>query len=170
MVNLQYCVSLKYIAKWLLYIYFFLFLSLLHLSVQFSHSVMSDSLQPHELQHIRLLCASLSPGVCSNSCPLSRWCHPTISSSVVPFSAFNLSQHQSIFQWVSSLYQVTKGLELQFQHQSFQWRPIKSATPTPGSQISPNLKLSNRLNLCFSKFVLGSASPENFLGRHTLRT
>ena len=50
-----------------------------------SCSVMSDSLQPHELQHIRSLCSSLSPGVCSHSCPLSWWCHPTICS-VVPFS------------------------------------------------------------------------------------
>ena len=47
---------------------------------------MSDSLQPHGLQHARLLCLSLSPGVCSNSCPLSPWCYPTISSSVIPFS------------------------------------------------------------------------------------
>ena len=47
----------------------------------FSRSVMSDSFQPHGLQHARLLCPSLSPGVCSDSCPLSQWCHPTISSS-----------------------------------------------------------------------------------------
>ena len=52
----------------------------------FSHSVMSDSLQPHGLQHARLPCPSLSPGVCSNSCPLNWWCHPTISSSVAHFS------------------------------------------------------------------------------------
>ena len=48
---------------------------------------MSNSLQPHGLQHTRLPCPSLSPGVCPNSSPLSRWCHPTISSSVVPFSS-----------------------------------------------------------------------------------
>jgi len=54
----------------------------------FSHWVVSDSLQPHRLQHTRLLCPSPSPGVCSNSCPLSRWCHPTISSSVNPFSSY----------------------------------------------------------------------------------
>ena len=48
---------------------------------------MSSSLQPHGLQHTRLPCPSLSPGVCSHSRPLSRWCHPTISSSVVPFSS-----------------------------------------------------------------------------------
>ena len=47
---------------------------------------MSNSLQPHELQHASLLCPSPSLGVCSNSCPLSQWCHPTISSSVAPFS------------------------------------------------------------------------------------
>ena len=52
----------------------------------FSHSVMSDSLQPHGLQHPRLPCPSPSPGACSNSCLLSWWCYPTISSSVVPFS------------------------------------------------------------------------------------
>ena len=54
-------------------------------SVQSSHSVVSDSLQPHELQHARPPCPSPTPGVHSNSCPLSGWCHPTISSSVVPF-------------------------------------------------------------------------------------
>ena len=53
----------------------------------FSHSVMSNSLQPHRLQHTMLPCPSASPGVYSNSCPLSQWCHPTISSSVVPFSS-----------------------------------------------------------------------------------
>ena len=58
-----------------------------NLSVQFSHSVMSDSLQPHGLQHARLPCPSPTAGACSNSCSSSRWCHPTISSSVVPFSS-----------------------------------------------------------------------------------
>ena len=55
-------------------------------SVQFSHSVVSDSLRPHESQHARPPCPSPTPGVYSNSCPLSRWCHPAISSSVIPFS------------------------------------------------------------------------------------
>ena len=52
-------------------------------TVQFSYSVVSNSLQPHGLQHTRLPCPSPSSGVCSNSCPLSQWCHPTISSSVI---------------------------------------------------------------------------------------
>ena len=56
-------------------------------SVQFSRSVMSDSLWPHESQHARPPCPSQTPGVYSNSCPSSRWCHPAISSSVVPFSS-----------------------------------------------------------------------------------
>ena len=56
-------------------------------SVQFSHSVMPDSLWPHESQHARPPCPSPTPGVYSNSCPSSRWCHPAISSSVIPFSA-----------------------------------------------------------------------------------
>ena len=56
-------------------------------SVQFSRSVVSDSLWPHESQHVRLLCPSPTPGVHSNSRPLSRWYHPTISSSVIPFSS-----------------------------------------------------------------------------------
>ena len=55
-------------------------------SVQFIYSVMSDSLQPHGLQHSNLPCPSPTPSACSNSCPSSQWCHPTISSSVVPFS------------------------------------------------------------------------------------
>ena len=55
--------------------------------VQVSHSVVSDSLWPHGLPHARPPCPSPTPGACSNSCPPSRWCHPTISSSVVPFSS-----------------------------------------------------------------------------------
>ena len=55
-------------------------------SVRYSCSVMSDSLRPHGLQHSRLPCPSPTPRACSKSCPLSRWCHPIISSSVIPFS------------------------------------------------------------------------------------
>ena len=58
-----------------------------HSSVQFSRSVMSYSLQPHEPQHTRPPCPSPTPQVYPNSCPLCQWCHPTISSSVVPFSS-----------------------------------------------------------------------------------
>ena len=71
-------------------------------SVQFSRSVMSYSLWPHESQHARPPCPSPIRGVHSNSCPLSRWRHPAISSSVVPFSFPNPSQHQGLFQCVNS--------------------------------------------------------------------
>ena len=55
--------------------------------VEFRHSVMSYSLRPHGLQHARIPCPSPTPGACSNLCPSSQWCHPTISSSVIPFSS-----------------------------------------------------------------------------------
>ena len=90
-----------------------------YITVQFSHFV-SNSLQPQGLQHARLPCPSPIPGVYSNSCPLSRWCHPTIS--VILFSSrLNLFQHQGLFQWVNSSHQVARVLKLQLQHQSFQW-------------------------------------------------
>ena len=93
-------------------------------SVQFSRSVVSNSLRPHESQHARPPCPSPTPGVHSNSCPLSQWCHPAISSSVVPFSScLNPSQHQSLLQWVNSLHEVAKVLEFQLQHRSFQRTP-----------------------------------------------
>ena len=66
------------------------------------------------------LCPSLSPGACSSSCPLSWWCYLTISSPP-SLPALNLSQHQSLFTWVSSSYQVAQVLEFQLQHQSSQW-------------------------------------------------
>ena len=77
-----------------------------------------DSSKPYGLQHSRLLCPSLSPGFGSNSCPLTRWCYLSHPLSLPSF-AFYLSQHQGLFQWVSSWHQVAKVLELQ--HQSFQW-------------------------------------------------
>ena len=89
-------------------------------SVQFSHSVVSDSLRPHGPQHARPPCPSPTPEVHPNPCPLSLWCHP-LSSPSPP--AFNLPQHQGLFQWVSSSHQVAKVLEFQLQHQSFQWTP-----------------------------------------------
>ena len=64
-------------------------------SVQFSHSVVSNSLRPHELQHARPPCPSPTPGVHSNSCPSSQWCHPAISSSIVPFSSCPQSLSES---------------------------------------------------------------------------
>ena len=86
------------------------------------HSVMSDSLWPHGLQHTRPSCQSPTPWACSNSCLLSQWCHPAISSSVVPFSSCCQSFPASrLLKWVSSLHQVTKVLDFQLRHQSSQW-------------------------------------------------
>ena len=91
--------------RWLLFVCWFS-------SVQFSRSVMSHSLQPLESQHTRPPCPSQTPGVYSNSCPLNRDAiqpsHP-LSSPSPP--APNPSQHQGLFQWVSSLHQVAKVLE-----------------------------------------------------------
>ena len=103
--------------------------------IQFGHSVMPDSLRPHGLQYVRLPCPSQTPGACdeisitcghrtgacSNSCPLSQRCHPTITSPRPLLFLFNYSKHQGLFKWVSSSHQVVKLLEFQLQHQSFQW-------------------------------------------------
>ena len=89
---------------------------------QFSCSAVSSSLRPHGLQHPRLPCPSPTPGACSDSYPLSWWCHPTISSSVIPFSSCLQSFPASgSFPVVSSSHQVAKVLEFELQHQSFQW-------------------------------------------------
>ena len=91
-------------------------------SVQFSQSVVSNSWQPHGPQHTRLPYPSPTPGAFSNSCPSSQWCHPTISSSVIPFSShlqsFPASGSFPMNQFFTSGGQI---LELQLQHQSFQW-------------------------------------------------
>ena len=127
---------------------------------------MSDSLQPHGLQHARLPCPSPTPRACSNSCPSNQWCHPTISSSVIPSPlAFNLSQHQGLFQGVSSLHQVAEVLKFQLQHQSFKWifrtdflsdilvgypcspRDSQESSPTPQFKSINSLVLSFLYNL-----------------------
>ena len=109
-------------------------------SVQFSHSVVSDTLRPHGSQYARPPCPSQTPGVYTNSCHSSRLFHPAISSSVVPFSScpqslpasqsFPMSQ---LFAWGA------KVLEFQLQHQSFQWTPRTSLLQDGlvGSPCSP---------------------------------
>ena len=92
--------------------------------LKFTCSVVSDSLQPHGLQHARLPCPSPTPGAYSNSLSIVLVMpsnHLILSSPSSP--TFNPSQHQDLFQWVSSSHQVAKVLvlQLQLQHQSFQW-------------------------------------------------
>ena len=97
-------------------------------SVQFSRLVVSDSLRPHGLQHTRPPCPSPTPRVYPNSCPLSRWCNHRLTLTLTqpshPLSSpssptFNLSQHQGLFNWVSSSHQMVRVLEFQLQHQSY---------------------------------------------------
>ena len=79
------------------------FRDLILVILQFSRSVMSNSLWPHGLQHTRPPCPSPTPGVYSKSCPLSGWCHPTIHALASPSPpAFNLSQREGLFKWVSA--------------------------------------------------------------------
>ena len=85
-------------------------------------TVTSHSLKPHVLKHTRLPYPSAPPRVWSISHPLSQGCHATISSSLDPSSpAYSLSEHQGLFQWITSSHQVAKVLEFQLQPQSFQW-------------------------------------------------
>ena len=88
-------------------------------SVQFSHLVVSDSLQPHG--HAGVPCPSPTAKACSDSCPPSPWCHPTISSSVIPVSCLQSVPISGSFLKTSCSHQLAKVLELQLQQQSFQW-------------------------------------------------
>ena len=106
-----------------------------YLLLLFSHLVLSDSLQPHGFQHAKLSCPPLSPGVCSNSCSLSRWHCLTISSSAAFFS-FCLQSFPASWSFPMSQLFDSGGhvLELHLQHQSFQWISFSSVTqscPTP---------------------------------------
>ena len=101
--------------------FYFLLKALTCISSVQSHSRVKLC-RPHGLQHTRPPCPSPTPGACSNSCPSSQWCHPTILSSVIPFSSCTQSlQHHGLFQWVNSSHEVAKVLEFQLKHQSFQW-------------------------------------------------
>ena len=118
-------------------------------SVQFSHSVVSDSLQPHESQHARPPCPSPTPGVYSNSCPSRRWCHPTISSSVIPFSSclqslsvsgsFPMSQ---LFEWGGQSTRVSASASVLLMNTQ-DWSPSRwtswiSLQPKGLSRVLPN--------------------------------
>ena len=91
--------------------------------VQFSRSVVSDSLWPHGLKHARPPCPSPAPRVHLNSCPLSQWCHPTISSSIVPFSS-HLQSFPASGSFQMSQFFISGGQSVgsfSFKNQSFQW-------------------------------------------------
>ena len=143
--------------------------------------VMSSSLWTHGLQHTRLPCPPLSPGVSLNSCPLSRWCYLTISSSAAPSPpALNLSQHQGLFKWVSSLHQVAKVLEFQLQHRSFQWTPRTDllsnglvgspCSPRDSQESSPTPQLKSIILWCSAFFTVQLSHPYMTTGKTTLLT
>ena len=146
--------TVKYIIQWIL-------ISASQLSVQFSCSVVSDSLRSHELQHARPPCPSPTPGVYSNSCPLSLWCHPAISSSVLPFSScpqslsasgsFPMSQ---LFAWGG------QSIGVSALHHSFQWTPRTDllqnglvgspCSPRDSQESSPTLQFKSINSLALS--------------------
>ena len=144
-------------------------------SAWFSHSVMSDSLWPHKLQHTRLPCLSPTPRACSNSCPSSQWCHPTISSSVIPFSSCRqscpasgsfLTSHlfssrgQSI--WASASASV---LPMNIQDGfPLGWTGWISFSPRDSQESSPTPQFKSIISLAFS-FLYGSTltSTHDFL-------
>ena len=120
-------------------------------SVQFSHSVVSDSLQPHESKHARPPCPSPTPGVYSNSCPSSQWCHPTISSSVVPFScpqslpasgSFPMSQ---LFAWGDQSIGVSASVSV-FPMNTQDWSPLLLECPKAFFSLSVLSSQSSNLN------------------------
>ena len=133
-----------------------------NVSVQFSRSVVSDSLWPHESQHARPPCPSPTPGVHSNSCPSSLWCHPTISSSVVPFhscpqslpasESFPMSQ---FFTWGSQNIGVS-ALASFLPMNTQDWSPLNGLVGSPcsprdsqESSPTPQFKSINSLVLIF---------------------
>ena len=135
---------------------------LLQGSVQFSHSVVSDSLQPHESQHARPPCPSPTPGVHSDSGPSSQWCHPALSSSVVPFSSclqsfpasgsFPMSQ---LFEWGGQSTAVS-ALASFLPMNTQDWSPLEWTVGSPcsprdsqESSPTPQFKSINSLVLGF---------------------
>ena len=116
------------------------------------------TLQPHELQHARILSLPLSPGVCSNSCPLSQWCYLTISTSAAPFSLQSFPASESFkVSWL-----LAKVLELQLQHQSFLWilrsdfllelTGLSPCSPRDSQESSPASKFESINSSAFSLF------------------
>ena len=99
-----------------------IFICSVQFSSVFSRSVVSNSLWPHGLQHARPPCPSPTPVVYPSSWPLSRWCHPTTSSSIIPFSSLP-SIFSRIRVFSNALHEVAKVLEFQLQQWSFQWTP-----------------------------------------------
>ena len=149
-----------------------------HCSVQFSHSVVSNSLWPHGLQHTRLPCPSPTPRACSNLSPSSRWYHPTISSSGVPFSSSCLRSflHQGLFQGIGSSHQEAKYWSFSFsispsnEHSGLISMTLDSAvcprarthwTKSHGTEVG--MALITTLSHLFGEFLLPSHATQLWL-------
>ena len=145
-------------------------------SVQFSHSVMSDSLRTHGVQHARLPCPSPAPRVHPNPCPLSRWCHPIISSSGVPFSScpqsFPASRSFSRSQFFAS-----GVLEFQFQISPFNehtglicfrmdWLDLLVVQGTLKSLLQNHISRASIL-ICSAFFIVKLTSIHDYWKNHS---
>ena len=145
-------------------------------SVQFSHSVVSNSLWPHGLQQSSLPCPSPTPRAYSKSRPLSRWCHPTISSSVVPFSS-HLQSFPASGSFPKSQFFTpgAKELEFRLQHQSFHWifrtdflseGLIGSpCSPRDSQESSPTPQFKNINSWCSAFFIVQLSHPYTTTGK-----
>ena len=133
---------------------------------------------PHGLQLARLVCPSPSTRACSNSCPLSQWCHPTILSSIVPFSSclqsFPASFPSNLFQGVSTSHQVTKVLESQLQHQSLGktgWISLQSkglSRVFSNTTVQKHQFFDTQLSLWFNSHLYMTTGKNIALARQTL--
>ena len=146
--------------------------------LQFSRSVVSDSLRPYEPQHSRLPCPSPTPGVYSNSYPLSWWCYPIISSSVFPFSSCPQSFPASgCFQMSQLFASVARLLEFQLQHQSLQWTPRTDllrnelvgypCSPRDSQESSPTPQF-RIINSSMFSFLYSPTSIHDYWKNHSL--
>ena len=127
-------------------------------SVQFSRSVVFHFLWPHGLQHTRLPCPSPTPRACSNLCPMSRWCHPTISCSIVPFSSclqsFPASESVLHIRWPkyqSFSFSISPSNEYSvlISFRSFDWLDLLAVQRTQESSLTPQFKNIRSLALSF---------------------
>ena len=143
----------------------------------FRHSVVSYSLRPHGLQHARLPCPSPSPRACSNSCPLSRWCHPAISSSVIPFSSCSQSFPESGSLLMSQIFAsggLSIGASASVLPMNIQdWFPFEltgliSCSPRDSQESSPTPQFKSISSLALS-LLCGSAltSIHNYWKNHS---
>ena len=125
-------------------------------TVQFSCSVMSDSLWPHGMQHARPPCPSPTPGVYSNSCPLCRWCHSTISSSVVPFSSHLQSSQTGEEKCMIYSYMEYKFKKIQmnlFIKQKQIINTVNKFMVIKGAMLKGGINQEHRMNTCIPLYI-----------------